>query len=165
VRFQIDQRFKGALADVEDAYVDPAFIALRAGLPKIGGAELLGQQVDGDIVRQRIHYVFTAPLSGAVRAVIDPDRLTWVEESTVDRAAHRTEWRIVPDHYKERLKASGVSTLTADGDGTRRLTTGTVEVPMPLVGGRVERAIVEGLQEYGVAEAAAVERFLTEQAG
>jgi len=164
VNFRIEQRVAAAPAAIDEALVDADFIAATAELPKVGGAELLEQQRDGTRVRQRIRYRFTGELSSAVTAVVDRDRLTWVDEADYDLAAHRSEHRIVPDHYGNRLQASYSSRLEADGDGaTRRIAEGTVKVRMALVGGRVERAIVSGLEEHADAEAALLARWLARE--
>jgi hypothetical protein len=161
VKFRIEQQLAVSPAAVAEALVDADFIAASADLPKIGGAELLDQERDRTRVRQRIRYRFTGELSSAVTAVVDRDRLTWVDESEHDLVAHRSEHRIVPDHYGNRLQASYSTRLDADGDGvTRRIAEGAVKVRMPLVGGRVERAIVSGLQEHARAEAALLERWV-----
>lgn len=155
VDFRIEQRIAGPVDAVAQAFVDARFVAATAGLPKVGGAELLDQQRDGDRVRQRIRYRFTGELSSAVTRVVDRDRLTWVDEAEHDLTTFRSEHRIVPDHYADRLHAGYATQLEPDGDGarTRTLVTGTLTVRMPLVGGRVERAIVSGLEEHAAAEA------------
>jgi hypothetical protein len=161
VRFSIDQRFNAPLLDVENAYCSPELLATMATLPKIGGAELIDQQVDADRVRQRVRYRFTGDLNAAVTAVIDPALLSWVEESVLDRTTHVTTWKIVPDHYGSRLTCSGTFSLLGDETATRRRTDAEIKVHFPLVGGRVEKAIVSGLQEHAVAEEAAVMAYLS----
>jgi len=165
VEFKIEQRIAGPLAAVEAAQLDPEFIAQLANLPRIGHAELLDQQRDGTVVEQEIRYHFTGELSAAVRAVVDPRKISWILESQFDLAEHRSTWRILPDHYRERLTAHGTTRLVADGDTTLRVNEGEVVVHMALVGGRVERAIVSGLREHADAEAAALDRFLGERDG
>jgi hypothetical protein len=85
-----------------------------------------------------------------------------VEESVLDRATHVTTWKIVPDHYGSRLRCTGTFRLTSAGDGvTLRRTEAEIKVNFPLVGGRVEKAIVSGLVEHAEAEQAAVQDFMT----
>ncbi len=94
-------------------------------------------------------------------AVVDPERLTWVEESTLDRTTHVTKWKIVPDHYGNRLSSSGTFRLTGTGDDlTIRSTEAELKVHFPFVGGKVEKAIVSGLKEHAVAEETVVNAFL-----
>lgn len=163
MRFTVEQRVAGALAAVEEALVDPAFLARLAQLPTLGSPELLDHDDDGSVVRQRVRYRFTGDLSPAVTAAVDPEKLTWVEVTTYDRHTHRGEHRIEPDHYARRLRASYRSTLQDSGAGTVRHVDGEVRVSFPLVAGRVEKAIVGGLTEHARLEADVLERWLTER--
>jgi hypothetical protein len=151
--FTLTQDISGTVDQVEDALTDAGFLATMADLPKIGSAEVLEQTRDGDSVHQRVRYLFTADLSGAVRRVVDPDKLTWVEDSTSDLRAHTASYRIDPDNYANLLEGSYDATITATDSGARRVATGQLKVHVPLVGGKVEKAIVDGLQENSDAQA------------
>jgi uncharacterized protein YndB with AHSA1/START domain len=160
VRFRIEQRFRHDVERVEAALLDPAFLARMAELPKLGRPELLGREEDGTEVRMRVRYAFAGELSSAVRRVVDPARLTWVEESTTDRTTHQATFRIVPDHYGGMLRCQGTFALTPSATGSTRLAEGELRVSVPLVGGKVERAIVSGLEEHALAEASLVDAWL-----
>ena len=165
VRFEVEQRFRASVEDVEAAFLDADLLARLDGLPSLGRPELLDQSDDGDIVRQRVRYRFTGRLSAAVTAVVDPSRLTWVQESRHDRRTHRADIDILPDHYPDRLRCTGtisLRALDAAGGGCVRLTEGDIEVRFPVVGPRVERAIVSGMQKHAHAEVAIVEQWLKE---
>lgn len=151
--FQIVQEIAASPAAVDQALVDPEFLGRMAELPKLGSAEVLGQSRDGDVVRQQVRYLFQADLSSAITAVVDPKLLTWVEDSACDLAAHHTTCTIEPDHYENLLVASYEAGLAENGDTTRRTITGRLKVHVPLVGGKVERAILGGLEENAAAQA------------
>jgi hypothetical protein len=165
VDIRVEQRFDAPLAEVEAALINPAFVATLRELPKIGHAELVSQEQEGHRVDQEVRYVFAGELSSAVRAVVDPRKLSWILESEYDLVAHTSTWRIVPDHYRDRLSSSGTTRLLADGERTRRVTAGVVKVHMALVGGRVERAIASGLVEHAEAEEVQLNRFLARSGG
>ena len=153
MRFRIEQRFERSVDDVEAVLCDPAFIDSMAKLPKLGRPQLLEHTDDGGIVHMRIRYAFVGELSSAVRRVVDPARLTWVEDQTTDRRTHQSRFTILPDNYAALLRCDGRFTLTPDGDhGAVRTTDGDIEVSVPFVGGKVERAIVSGLEEHAEAE-------------
>lgn len=160
MRFELTQRYTAAADDVTAAYADPDLYPTLVGLPKLGGIEVLSHEADDATARLRIRFRFIGDLPGAVTAVIDPARLTWVQETVHDLAAGTTAFRLVPDHYPDRLKASGTFRVLGDGTGSRRVVSGELKVRAPLVAGRVEQAIVSGLEEYLVAEAPAVDAHL-----
>jgi hypothetical protein len=166
VRFRLEQLLPGTLDGVEDALVDPEFIAALARLPKLGHPELLDQTTDGDgaVVQQRVRYEFAGELSPAVTRFVDPNRLSWVEVSRIDRRAHVTDFEIEPDHYANRLSCRGRFTLAPHGTGTRRTAEGELSVHIPFVGRKAETAIVSGLHEHARMEAEILGDWLAKSA-
>ena len=86
--------------------------------------------------------------------MVDPDKLTWVEEVEHDLTTHVSRCRFVPEFYANRLRADYRATLepTPDG-GTLRTAEGRLSVKALLASRTVERAIISGLREYAEAEA------------
>ena len=81
------------------AYSSPSFYESRDDIAVLGAVEH-----DGTI---EVHYRFDGHVSGAVRAVVDPAKLSWLTRMRVMADQLRTEWDIVPDHYPDRLSSSG----------------------------------------------------------
>ena len=166
MRFQLQQHITAPVDAVVAAFVDPGFFESFEALPNLGRPELLSREEKGAIVRMRVRYRFTGQLSAAVRAAIDPKKLTWVEEADHDLAAHRVSFRMIADHYADRFKSSGTYQFEPAGDAaTIRNCTGDIQIRMPLVGGRVENAIVSGLREHLDAEVDLVERWIADHDG
>ena len=164
MKFRIEQRFAGGLDEVEELLLDPEFLDRLGRLPKLGAPTLVHEVDAGPLLHRWIKFRFTGEVNAAVRRVVDPKRLTWVEESTLTRATHRTTWRIVPDHYPAMIRASGSFQLAADGPtATIRTTEGEIRVNVPLVGGKVERAIVSGLEDHAAAEVDVIDAWLRER--
>lgn len=163
MHFTIEQLFSGPLQAVESAFVDPAFLERLSALPNLGRPALVNRVEEGHLVHQWVKYSFTGEVNATVRRVVDPARLTWVEESTLDRRNHVTVWRIVPDHYRNLLRGSGTFRLDAvNATQTRRTTEADIKVSVPLVGSKVEKAIVEGLREHAALEVEVLDRWLAE---
>jgi hypothetical protein len=160
VRFEIVQDIAATPDSIDAALVDAAFLVRMAELPKLGSAEVVSQARDGDVVRQDVRYLFQAELSSAVTRVVDPKKLTWVERSVCDLIAHRSQCEIRPDNYGGLLSGRYDAVIITAGGGARRTLTGELKVKMPLVGGKVERAIVGGLEENAVAQTTLIESFL-----
>ena len=160
MHFELEQQIAAPPAVVAVAFASADFYEALGKLPKLGTPDVLSRDVDGDVVHLRVRYQFTGELSSAVRRVIDPKKLTWVEESTHDLAARQVTFRLAPDHYPDRLKCSGKYRFSPSGEGTVRHSEGDLSVRAALVGRLVEQAIVSGLREHLDDEVALVEAFL-----
>lgn len=157
MRFRIVQEFSASAERVQEAYLDPAFLESIGALPKLGAPQLLSEDRAEQEVRRRIRFHFAGDLNSAVRAVVDPAKLSWVEESTTSLGELRTSWTIRPDHYGDKLSSHGQSVIEPVGETeSRRLTTGEVKVKVFLVGSKVEAAIVSGMEEHAVLERTAL---------
>lgn len=157
MRFRIVQEFAAPADRIQEAYLDPAFLDSMGALPKLGAPQLLSEEREGQEVRRRIRFHFAGDLNSAVRAVVDPAKLSWVEESTTFLSDLRTAWTIRPDHYADKLSGHGESVIEPVGEtASRRITTGEVRVKVFLVGSKVEGAIVSGMEEHAVLERTAL---------
>ena len=161
MKFSLETTYGAEPDVVAAAYADPALYAAFADLPRAGRPEVVRHEADGDVVRLDVRWRFTADLSAAARAVIDPDRLSWVERATHDLASRSVTFEMVADHYRDRFSCTGGYEFHAEGDGrTTRRSRGDLRVKALLVGGAVEGAIVDGLKEQLRAEVPLVERFV-----
>ena len=160
MHFTVDQPIAAPLDRVEAAFADPAFYMALGEMPTIGAPEVLEcTERDGQIFL-RVHYAFTGDLAAPARRVLDPAKLTWVVESTVDHETSVTTFRMLPDHYADRLECFGSYTLAAAGpDATMQHMEGELRVNYPVVGRLAERGIVLGLKEHIAQEARVVEEW------
>lgn len=156
-RFAIDASAEAAMR----ALADPAFYLDRPSGEAIQVQELVGHDVIGDQVTLDLRCAFTGELNAAARAILDPDRLTWVQSSRHDLSTGRIVFRILPDHYPDRLTCQGRSLVTPDGDdASLRIVETDLRVRAPIVAGQVERAILDGLRRELAAQCAAIPDFL-----
>lgn len=164
MRFELIQRYTATADQVDRAYADPALYPHLVGLPKLGGIEVLAHD-SVPARRLRVQFNFTGDLPSAVTAVVDPDRLTWVQETEHDHGSRTARFRLLPDHYPDRLRCSGRFQVDDGPRGTTRTISGDLKVQALLVAGRVEKAIISGLEEYLTAEAPVVDQWVADQAG
>jgi hypothetical protein len=163
--FELDVSIDAPLQAVQQAFLDPDFYRLLGEMPAIDPPQLIERRDEGNLVHLKVRYRLDAPLPAAARRILDPARLTWVDESVVDVAANRTEFRMVPDHYPDRLSCEGSYELKADGSKTVQHLKGVLTVHVPLVGSMAERGILRGLQDHLAKEAELLARFVTERGG
>lgn len=170
MRFDLTQTIAAPVDEVARAYASADLYAHLGGTDKLGPPDVVDRTESGGKVTLRIRYRFIADLAPAVTAVVDPEKLTWIEQSVHDLSARTVSVTLHPDHYSDRLRCSGTYRYTdlaggagsvqAQGDATVRRVDGDLKVKVLLVGGQVERALVSGLKEHLEAEAPQVEAYL-----
>jgi hypothetical protein len=164
VDFVVDQPIAAPRDDVEAAFVDPEFYRALGQLPDIAPPEIIDRRDRDGITELSVRFQFIGHLAAPVRAVLDPSKLTWVQESRIDRQAHRTDFTMQPEHYGTRLQCTGSYEFEALPDGTTlQRVRGRVKVNWPLVSGAVERAIVSGLREHLKSEAHILEQWVRDR--
>ena len=163
MRFDAEQRFDAEVEHLLALFTDPDFYASLTDLPKISTPELLDHRVNGGRIHISYRQRYTGDLPAAAQSMIDARKISWVEELAFDVAGRYADTRLRPDHYADRFSCSGRYTFRElrGGRSSRRLD-GDLRVRVPLVGGRVEAALVSGLKEHADAERELIEaRLLT----
>lgn len=161
MRFDVTQTIAASPEEVAEAYASAELYEALTGSDRLGPPDVLSREQDGRNVTLRIRYQFIADLSSAVTAVVDPARLTWVEQSVHHLDDLSVAVRLHPDHYADRLRCSGTYRYSPKADDTVRHIEGELKVKALLVAGAVEKAIVSGLSEHLDVEARAVEDYLS----
>ena len=163
MRFSIGQSVAVAPDAAVAAYATPAFYEGRPPSGDISLIEVVSHH-DGSPVTLEVRYKFTGSVSSAVRAVVDPAKLSWVTRTEVHKDERRTNFTVLPDNYPDRLDCSGTFVFT-QGEGGPGSTVVTIEgdlkVHVFLVGRTVEQLIVSGLRSYLAAEVSTLPGFTT----
>jgi hypothetical protein len=157
VEFDMTQHYDAPAPAVMEVFTDPTFYEAMGAVAPLSAPELIP---DDDPDRVQLRYTYLGDLPPGAGRFISSDKLTWVQDSRIDREGRVERIRVLPDHYPDRLDARiTIEYLDAAG-GTDRRIHGELKVNVPLVSGRVERAIVDGLREtLDAQEAAAAERL------
>ncbi len=161
MKFSISQSVEVAPDAAVAAYGNPAFYEGRDPSGDISLVEVVGHH-DGPPETMEIRYKFTGSVSSAVRAVVDPAKLSWVTRTEVQREERRTRFTVLPDHYPDRLDCSGTFSFTEGEDGPDSAVVtieGDLKVHVFLVGRTVEQLIVSGLRAYLAAEVSLLPGF------
>ena len=133
------------------AYGSPAFYQGRPRRDDIEVVEVVRHDDSGARVLIEVRFAFTGSVSPAVRAVIDPAKMSWVTRTEVRPDEARTVWEVLPDYYPDRLSASGGYRFEPGADGPANTVVsvdGELKVHVPIVGRSVERVIVSDLRAY-----------------
>ena len=167
MRFRIEQRYRVTAADVGRALSSVEYLTTAmAELPDIGRPEVRSHRVVGDITHLELEYRFGGSLPSVARRVVDPAKLSWIEETSIDASQWTAVFTMTPTHYSSFFRCRGTWHLVQRPGETTRVIEGELKVnsPVPFVGGQVERAIVSGLRERLAREPPLLERWVADTA-
>jgi Protein of unknown function (DUF2505) len=161
VGFTVDEKVAVSADVAVRAYGDPAFYEGRLPRDNISVVEVVSHEATDHHALIEVRFQFTGSVSSAVRAIIDPSKMSWVTRTEITPDEYRSSFTVLPDHYPDRLTSHGTFTFVDDGSGsgcTVRVE-GELKVHVPIVGRTVERVIVSGLRSYLAAEVAGLPAF------
>jgi hypothetical protein len=159
VNFSIRQAVAVPPARAMAAYGSPTFYEGRPARDDIEVREVVRHEDTGDRVLLEVRFAFTGSVSPAVRAVVDPGKMSWITRTELLIAERRSSWVVLADHYPDRLSASGTHRFEGGDAGPGASVVeieGDLKVRMPIVGRSVEKVIVGDLRAYIADEAAGI---------
>ncbi len=148
MRFAVTQTYPTSLERLLELYTGTDMWEQLSGFTKVSVPEVLDRSQKGDLVTVRLRYRFIAPLPAAATAVVDRNKLVWVEETVTDLSAGTATVDFQPDNYASKLSAAATIRYGQQGDSASRQVEGDLKVKVFLVGGQVEKAITSGLSEH-----------------
>jgi hypothetical protein len=138
------------------AYGSPRFYEGRQKRDNIEVLEVVRHEDTGARVLMEVRFAFRGPISPAVQRIIDRNKMSWITRNEIRPDEARADWKVLPDHYPDRLEAAGVYTFEPGPDGPEAGVVvgidGDLKVHVPVLGKSVERVIVSGLRKYFEAE-------------
>lgn len=162
MKLSFDQPIGVSAAHAQAVFADPAFYASLGALPNISAPEVRRIEHDDHCVRLVLGYRFAGTISGPARRILDPERISWAQETEADLDTRRTQVRMLPDNYRSLLRFNGWYRLDDDGPGRcNQHFEADLRVNVPLLGRLAEHAIASGIRE----NLAATARLVEEHAG
>jgi hypothetical protein len=157
VKFSIRQPVAVSPARAMAAYGSPTFYEGRPARDDIEVREVVRHEANPERVLLEVRFAFTGSVSPAVRAVVDPGKMSWITRTELLLAEGRSSWTVLPDHYPDRLSASGTYRFEEAGSGACDVEVeGDLRVRVPIVGRSVEKVIVGDLRAYIADEVAGI---------
>jgi hypothetical protein len=159
--FRFEHAFRApSVALVFEAYFDPDLTVEQDRRAEVATRETLERDDAPGELRRVCKVAPRRQLPAIVRPFV-PGDLSYVERLTWRKAEDRIEMRIEPAILGGRVEISAIYQLVAAGPGVvRRTYEGQVSVELRLVGGRIERAIIEDLGRTLVLAAACTQDWL-----
>lgn len=167
MRFELTHEIDAPIDAIELAFLSPEMGAMlaRALSPSIASVETTLHRLEGRELTRILRFQASAPLTLFKGRTIAADALVWETTVTYQIGGHTSTWEVSPrEQYRKYFRAKGTSRLAPAPEGrTLRTVSGDLEVtvPVPMLGGIVERvALVEVRKTYD-AEAETLRKLAT----
>lgn len=126
--------------------------------------ETIEERKEGDVTVLTQRYYSNISLPKMVAKIVGSDTLHYDQTSRIDETANQIRWEVVPPAVPDKVTAKGTVTIREIPGGIERVLDGVVEVRVPMVGGQIEKGIVEGItkgheEDRDVRSAWLAERF------
>lgn len=145
MRFDREHRFRASVQDVERVISDPEFYESLGDLPGVGRPEVLSHSINGAIVALSVRFFYDGHVEPVVIRVLRGRPPSWIHDTEVDTNEHRVQFRIRPEVGGNILRCKGRCTFETDGIETVRHLQADLNVRLPLLSRRAERAIGPGI--------------------
>ena len=104
--------------------------------------DLLSERTEGRVTIRQLRYVSGNELPSIAAKILGSKQLTYEQTNRLDLERSRLEWTVKLPVAGDRVSVRGVTTITATPTGCHRVVEGQITVAIPLVGGRIEAAVV-----------------------
>lgn len=115
--------------------------------------------------RRLLHVRWTSKreLPRMVKKVLGADHLSYELIQHMDDERFHMHWEIVPPVSKDRFDGTGEFWLEPAPGGCVRKVTGTIDIRIPIVGARIEKALAAEISKSHAANAKTATEWLTER--
>jgi hypothetical protein len=143
--FRIAHRFNCSAADWWRASKQPEFEAAVAAASNVTITKL-SEERSGHVTRARLRVVPAKDLPPIVQKAVGAPRFSYVQELEETDDSFEQRWKVLPDVLADKINVSGTLRVTDVPGGCERVIAGRIEVRVMLVGGTIEKGVVEELQ-------------------
>jgi len=122
--------------------------------------EMLWKRDEGVAQIWRMRFTPDKELPGPIAKIAGSKKLIYEQENHLDTSTHVMQWQVFPKVATDKVTAKGTMTVRTIATGVERRVQGEVRVQIPLIGGRIEKAILVSVSESYEKAAAATHRWI-----
>jgi hypothetical protein len=121
---------------------------------------VLERRRDGPLTHDRLRVSPRAELPALAQRALGSKRFSYVQVVDSDDDTMTTRWKVLADVLPDKVQCEGTSRIVPTADGCERIIEGEIRVAIPLVGGSIERAVLESLEKSYERAADVIRRHL-----
>ena len=161
--FRFEHVFAGCADDYWWAYFNEECTRQQYDAVGVRAFDLLELSDDGETVVRSIKVTPARDLPGFIRKLTGAT-LTYTETSTYTRSSGVAKTVVTTHTLSKRIAMSGETRLEVVDDGhVKRIFTGTIDARIPLVGKRIERAVLDDMEKSYAESAEMTQGFIDQR--
>ncbi|MFN7145040.1 MAG: DUF2505 domain-containing protein [Myxococcota bacterium] len=146
MHIRISHRFPVSPREYWDSTRDPD-LDLKIAEAGDVDVQVLERRKNGPRSFDRMRVSPRKELPGVAQRALGARRFSYVQEVESDDDARTTTWKVLSDVIPDKVHCSGTSRIVAAPGGCERIIEGEIKVAIPLVGGSIEKVVVEQLEK------------------
>jgi hypothetical protein len=146
MQFRIAHRFGVAPRVYWDETRDPALDQQMAEAGEID-VHVLERRREGSHVHDRLRVSPRKELPSVAQRALGTARFSYVQVVDSDDDHMTTVWQVLPDVLAEKVTCRGTSRVVDAPGGCERIIDGEIKVAIPLVGGSIEKVVLDQLEK------------------
>lgn len=124
---------------------------------------IVDEQRDGAVVRRTLRVRSLTELPHVAARALGSRHVTYDMSTRFDPGLSRLDWSIRLPVLTDRVLVAGSTRIEPQAGGSRRVVEGTVEIRLPVIGGRCEKIVVSEFQRSMEASAALAREMILER--
>lgn len=159
MQFRISHRFPVSPRAYWDGTRDPDLDQRMADAGEID-VQVLERRRDGPRLLERLRVSPRKELPGLAQRALGTARFTYVQVVESDDDRMGTTWQVLPDVLPDKVTCRGTARVVEAPGGCERIIDGEITVAVPLVGGSIEKVVLEQLEKSYDRAAEVIRRHL-----
>jgi hypothetical protein len=135
-------------------------------LPNVSQRKVIERKREGTKLHSKLEWCVHGQIPKIAQKLIDPDKLTFLEQTVWDDETATFTTRIIPHFLKDKFDCRTTSAWSAiDANRAKRTFSGKLEIKIPIIGSIVEKTIIDYLKKNNDKNAVMVTKALLERFG
>ncbi len=162
MRFQLKHTFDCDAATLWSITEDPAFEAQLAEASE-STRELIETNDDGGTRYALKRITLQRDLPGAMKKVIGGEHIVYDQETWRELDGDKLRWKISPRVLGDRFVGEGTTRVRETATGCERMISGELTVRVPIIGGKMEKRLVDDVSASYERAAQIISKMLAER--
>ena len=160
--FSFEHTFRApSVIAIAQAYFEPDHNALQDAKAELGDRVVVENHETDELRQTTWRVTSLRSLPAIARPFVSGGRLKFLESMSWNRVTNAIEMSVVPEILSGRVRIEGSYDLSQIAEGqVRRIYKGTITAAITLVGGKIERGILETFSQNMPAMAGCTQSFL-----